>query len=578
MPNWAALWAGITGWSGWDQLALVTPSPVPTANIFGLAEYLAALALFLVILTTSDFRYRYRLSLSRTNLQRVGFWITSAVGVAILVVDVWFANGLPVPKLLSNPTDIKAALGGIFLLWVLQILRVALISPPVFNKRNSQRFFEEHYRLIHEGNEEKLIIAAEELRGSMRQIIDFASQRHKYKNKSNVPIEVASAFNFLLLIGEARFCRIVVAKAPGLALNSILEFQKNPGQGLPVFQFSRNVGREFIRDTNSSYYQEESGYHTGYLGYDQPVTRTVFGNYRFVEKCATDGASPLELDQLDSELNKTQTEGLARAGVAFLKAYLKETKGHVHSYALHRLLYSMQSAAQSLYTINGREAVFNDPAYQRFYVVAGFARQAITLIDEFAYKSHRIRKSENISDFYDSISELVFEIIMSATAIKSPTNTAWMIQHNTAWNHIFSYEPSVAGKLIQKKVSRLLYDEIKGMDTWPNFKGAHALGFCLLVFGLSPIDRHGSFRKESSAIQAAATRWAARNYARLLEENPHVAEACLMGAVTYDATNHRFVKTFTGMTGKEPHREYLDVIQPPRKRRSSSSRGTKSGP
>ncbi|MDR9764087.1 hypothetical protein RJJ37_31450 [Rhizobium redzepovicii] len=296
MSNLSAIASDIANWGGWAHLKLVLPAAGPQGSIFGLAEYLAALALFLVILTTSDYRYRYRLSLTRINLQSAGFWTTAFIGASLLSVDVWFANGMPVPKLLSNAVNLKAALGAVFLALLLRVFYVAVFSPPVFNRYNAKRFFWVHYHLIHEGNAEKLMVVAEELRRSVTRIVGTASKLRRDTPENEVSDEAKFAYNFLLLMGDSRFCRLVVDKVPSLALILFAEFQKYPGVNLPVFQFARNVGREFVTNTSSAYYQEDSGYYSGLLGYDQPVTRTVFGSYHFIEQCAARGASPLEIN------------------------------------------------------------------------------------------------------------------------------------------------------------------------------------------------------------------------------------------------------------------------------------------
>ncbi|MBY5819286.1 hypothetical protein HFN60_27210 [Rhizobium leguminosarum] len=565
MPDWKGIFSGFTSWEGWAHFKLEYPAAVTPSNIFGLAEYLAALAMFLVILTTSDYRYRYRLSLTRINLQRVGFWATALIGASLLVVDIWFANGLPVPKLLSNQADLKAALGAAFMALLLRVFHVALISPPVFSSWNAERFFSVHYSLIHEGNAEKLIIVAEELRRSAGRIVNSASKIGNTPDKK-VSVDSKFAYHFLLLIGDRRFCRLVVDKVPSLSLVLFDEFQKHPRADLPVFQFARNIGQQFILNLSSSYYQEDSGYYSGLLGYDQPVTRAVFGNYRFIERCAERGASPLEVD-LQGELSGEQTEGACRAGLAYLKGYLETTKGrrHSHSYALHRLLAALGHTAGGVHVLDGKTDYYEHPSYHRLKAVTNFVRKAISLIDEHADPPESIKPHEHWHDVYDGIADLVFEVVMAASSVKSPDWTAWAIQHNTVWGQIFGFSDGRASRIIGKKVSRLLYNEIREMDEWPNFKGARALGFCLLVLGLSPIERRRGYRKEDSPLQALAARWASKNYARLLNDHPEVAAACLMGSVTYDNVGQRFVKTFADHTRKEPQKEYLKVAQPRRK-------------
>jgi len=91
---------------------------------------------------------------------------------------------------------------------------------------------------------------------------------------------------------------------------------------------------------------------------------------------------------------------------------------------------------------------------------------------------------------------LIFETIFAASSVSSPEWTAWSIQHNAVWADIFGFDDGKATKIIALKVRRLLYDEIKRMDTFGNFKGARILGYCLHVLGLTLMDRHKGFRRE----------------------------------------------------------------------------------
>jgi len=105
----------------------------------------------------------------------------------------------------------------------------------------------------------------------------------------------------------------------------------------------------------------------------------------------------------------------------------------------------------------------------------------------------------------------------------------------------------------------LLYDEIKDMDRFANFKGARILGYCLHVLGLKVTDRHKGYQREFYPIQAAAVSWAKANYGKLLLDHPKVASVVLQGSLSFDADKKRFVKTYANDTEKEPVREFLDI-------------------
>ncbi len=552
----------ITDWSIWEHLKLVQPPTPTSASIFSFAEYLAALALFLVVITISDFRYAYRLSLTKTDLRNLGFWVSLTIAVGILLIDVWFQNGLPVPAFASNPNNLKAILGAIFLTFIFRVISVAVVKPPIYGRKNAHQFFYSNYRLIHQGNEDRLQILAEELRASLQAIMVLASRinRAGEKARKDIPDEQVYAHDFLLLLGDERFCKVVVNRVPAFALAFFQEAQKHMDVSLPVFQFARNVGQEFIRNTNSAFYQEDSGYFSGLVGYARPITRIVFGNFEFIEKCASEGESPIDTNYR-YDFDPKQMDGYCRAALAFLDSCLTKTKGrwHPHSYALTRMFSSLEGSLIDVGNLSGHEKLSTQPEYARLSTIVTFIKDAITLVDKHAEKPRTFRISEPMrADIYDDLAQLIFKTIFAASRVDSPVWTAWVVQHNTVWN-VFGYDRSTANKIIALKVRRLLYDEIKEMDEFANFKGARVLGYCLNVLGLKAVDRHKSYQKEFYPLHAAVLAWTKANYKKLLADHPKVAQVCLQGSVSYDAAKHRLVKTYADEIKREPTREYLEL-------------------
>ena len=241
----------ILEWPLWEHFRLIPAQPPASGNIFSFSEYLAALALLLVVMIASDFRSRYRLSVARTDLRKVGFRIGLWVGVAILAIDVWFQNGLPIPQLMANANNLKAVLGLVFLAIVFRAISVAVIRPPVFSKANAKRFLEVNYHCIHEGNAERIQVVAEELRRSLPAVVTLATKLSVVRAGKRIernPPEAAHAYDILLLIADRRFCRAVVEKVPAFALILLREVEKRPIKGLPILPFIRNIGQEFIRN------------------------------------------------------------------------------------------------------------------------------------------------------------------------------------------------------------------------------------------------------------------------------------------------------------------------------------------
>jgi hypothetical protein len=88
-------------------------------------------------------------------------------------------------------------------------------------------------------------------------------------------------------------------------------------------------------------------------------------------------------------------------------------------------------------------------------------------------------------DIYDALADLLFEIIWDASAVRSPVDLCWSIQHNSVWAEIFGYEDGSgpAAQIVKRKLMAQIYQEINELKTFPNFKGARYLAFCVNVMG-----------------------------------------------------------------------------------------------
>jgi hypothetical protein len=161
---------------------------------------------------------------------------------------------------------------------------------------------------------------------------------------------------------------------------------------------------------------------------------------------------------------------------------------------------------------------------------------------------------------YDHLACLICEVIFAASGVTKPNDHCWWIQHNSVWGKLFNVQSLKvdAGNVVKFKVRRLLYDEVARMNEFANFKGAKILGFCLNVMGLTV--ETGDYDKDSRALQKAVLRWTRKNYARLHQQTPRVAEACLVDGMSYDAESRRLVRTYPAEgLRREPHYVYLDL-------------------
>jgi hypothetical protein len=118
-----------------------------------------------------------------------------------------------------------------------------------------------------------------------------------------------------------------------------------------------------------------------------------------------------------------------------------------------------------------------------------------------------------------------------------------------------------AWKIVQFKLRRMLYDEILRMNEFSNWKSARILGYCLNVMGSKVYKGQGAYGRDYRALHRAVIAWTQRNYLIVRRKNLDIAEACLIGTITYDASETRLVKTFTKGLETEPARDYLSLAQ-----------------
>jgi hypothetical protein len=328
-----------------------------------------------------------------------------------------------------------------------------------------------------------------------------------------------------------------------------------------VETFAKNIINEALINKDSFLYHEAEGYESGLIGYHKPLSQAMFANYEMVETIGT----LLDPDVYGKrKWDATQWEAYCRVVLMTFSSYVKEGYGG-HSFVLYRAKGYIENAASDLYTLNEVPSVWDTDTSRRLRVVVDFVKDAVKILDEKGVPDGvriRVREKHDQSreTFYDHIASMIFEVIFHASAVRSPQWGCWMTQHNSVWFELFkfNYFDGVAGKVVKFKVRRLLYDEIADMKTFPNFKGAKILGFCLNVMGLNVLQ--GDYDKDSRALQIALLAWTRKYFVWLHGYNPRVAEACLVDVMTFDVENRRLVRTSPAEgLRREPSYAYLEL-------------------
>ena len=533
----------------------LVPLDANAQKLFGFSEYLTSLALMAIVWTIADVRYRFRVMTNHFVSQKSTFYVIVAVGVLTLLTDLWCAEGWLVPKWgILTLASWQAILGAVFLFTFVSWAWFAFVKPPIYNKNNAKRYAQTLYRFILKGSSAELSVIADELSYSAKSLVKYATDkrtRDRFRNHKQpdakpvekIPEVTAYANDILFLIADKRLCRAIVDSSPGTALAVFREVSDTKKYGVPIETFAHNIVNEALENKNSFLYHETEGYESGLIGHHKPLSQAMFSNHKMVEVIGR-LLDPEDMWNWDSE----KWKAYCRVVLLTFEDYV-ESEFCNHSFVLYRAKGYIENAVIDLHKINGTStAAWENDAVKKLRIAVSFVKDAVEILDKKGPPDHirlRIReKHRNEQTFYDYLAEIIVELIFHASAVNTPSDLCWMIQHNMVWHELFNFGKldGPAGKIVKFKVRRLIYDEIAEMTRFPNFKSAKFLGFCLNVMGLALSGK--DYDRDSKALHKAVLSWTKKNYAWLHSYNVRVAEACLVDGITYDSKLSVLTKTF----------------------------------
>ena len=557
-------------------ICLTKPPESIGSSLFGFPEFLAALALLILVFIQSDPTYKFRISVAPFHLNRITFASIIVIGVGTLLTDLWFVERWPALPWGISRGLIQAGFGLYFLLVLSLWALFAFICPPKYGRLNCKKYGQALYRIIQKGDESELRSAAPELARSSKNLVKYAPESFQLENLKRNPdakLTPVSGYarDILLLIGDRKFCREVV-KSSSLTAIAIFEeadFQKK--WQLTLSQFAKNLTVEALTDTDSVIYHEDSGFEAGLLGHIKPFTRALYGNYRLVEGLSKVGLSPLDISLFS--FNPKNFKAYCRLVHMTFEDYLDTTGYGGSSHVLNRAMDIIGGAPIELYQLDGMtEEYYSHDALEKLEISVKFTRKAIESLSKRMadmrkeypdYKGYSLRLpsegSFRYKTIFDHISELIFELIWRSSSIQKPADLSWWVQHNTLWGPLFDFtQESEAWRIIRFKLFRLIFDEVKKLESFPNFKGARLLGFCLNVMGLK-VGNKNEYGKEVYTLRKAILNWTRKNYLELVQKNPRVGDSCITGTISFDAEHGRLVKTYALGLKQEPNKVYLDL-------------------
>ncbi len=568
------------------HLCLTRPEAGQSYTLFGFAQFVEALALLILVFNLADPRARFRALITPLPLLPITFGSIAAIGIGTLVTDVWIDQRWPALPWGWSRVEIDAGFGIWFLSLVLVWIAVSYVWPPRFGSLNHRRFLIGVYRATVRGSDTELPVVLSEIQRSMETLVDVAGRmpRRDPNDENQVPPFVESANHILLTLGSRKVSRHVVATVPELAIMAMTiaseRMARHPGSSAPgaLAQFARNVSLEALLNPDSGVYHEDSGFESGMIGYTRPFSRALYADYRLVESLGSGGRSPLDLDyEFFETCTPAQFERYCHIVHMTCSTYIAQ--GYTeHSFVLHRAFGNLERGVDRLYTLNGTESgSAMSPESAKLFAIM---RLVSSLIDEIGkvkgFPLGRVRRPKpnmppgngHDDGLIDLIVNLLFKIIEEAAAVRAPPDRAWSIHYISIWSQLFGLRRSPVWRIVQRKLCRHLYEEIKGIERFPNYVNAKVLGFCLHVLGLRHGRRNVAFDRPTVPFREAVLAWTKRHYmAFRAATNDGVGEASLAGNITFDSRRRELVQTgFQGLH-KQPPRHAFKLDPAPRQRR-----------
>src|SRR6266542_5416442 len=155
----------------YSLFCFVPPQATTAPKIFGFAEFLAAMALLVVLFTIIDTRFKFRLAVTPGAIYPVTFGLVVVIGLGTLFSELWLAEGWWVPRTALTRSMLQGIFALLFLVAFLEWMYYAFLRPPSFGRRNARRFAETLYAVIVKGDDSELPVIADELRRSAATLV-----------------------------------------------------------------------------------------------------------------------------------------------------------------------------------------------------------------------------------------------------------------------------------------------------------------------------------------------------------------------------------------------------------------------
>jgi hypothetical protein len=171
----------------YEFLGICFAASTGAVSIFPFKDFIAALALLVVIYTISDVRYHFRIAAAPVALYEITFGLIVFIGCGTLLTDIWIGEKWPVPNSYLTSAIWQGILAALFIGLVLTWMYYAFVRAPIFGRGNYKKYANALYRVILKGSDAELPIIAHELAFSAQALVGYASNFDKSKHANKNP-------------------------------------------------------------------------------------------------------------------------------------------------------------------------------------------------------------------------------------------------------------------------------------------------------------------------------------------------------------------------------------------------------
>lgn len=519
-------------------------------KFFGFSEFIAGLALMVLVWTTVDVRYRFRIATAPLPLRGLALFVTGSVGILTLLTDFWRARQGWVPAgHLFTPESWQFCLGTAFFLILSVWLWFAFVYPATFNRWNAKRFVEALETCIARGSQTELVIVADELVRSADKIIQHATNTTTAGPGKAVKTE-SLADNILHAMGSPKFCRATVEGAPELIYNLFSAISRQGKYRVCIQIFTKNIVNAAIENKASFLYNETDYYESGLEGVTRRITSAMCDDPEILNNIET----------LLSPNYSQRTSWDIEQWRAYFRLVLHTFSSHVRSKATSRpaALHWSRLAIPSIFESLNKDLQLtrlniHDDLYLRLKAMGELIREMVTCLDKC--ESEGLPVSQHATDH---IVKLICSLIEAASNVRKPRKVAIRIQNELIWSEILNSDEfrTSIGRRIQQQVHDWLECMVRKC---PRLDSVKLLGYCLNVLGFRPVEEGEPYGASWRELHVRFLDWIKGNIATLLMQYPRMEQECFVEGMYYDHEHGRLVLKYSRDEQGNIFNEYFEV-------------------